>query len=133
MVNISNIRPGLGADIVVATDFSNDLIEVRGSIIYDVVDKQIIMANTVPPFDKSNIGRRVKVTYLLKEPTGPLRYGFDGRIVDIIEDYELASLKTVSAFVVERMNNPSRSNVRMFVRVGPREDSRMCFSIEGKK
>lgn len=133
MINISSIRPGLGADIVVAIDFKNDLIDVRGSIIYDVLGKRIIMANTEPPFRKRNIGRKVTVTYLLKETEGPLRYGFDGKVVDIVEDYELASFKTVSALVIERLNNPNRSNVRMFFRVGPREDSGICLSIKGEK
>ena len=53
--------------------------------------------------------------------------------MDIIEDYELASSKTVSAFVVERISNPNKSNVRMSFRVGPREDSGMCLSIEEEK
>ncbi len=133
MVNISSIRPGLGADIVVGIDYSNDVIDIRGSIIYDVLGKRIIMANTNPPFKENNIGRKIKVTYLRKETEGPLRYGFDGKIVDIIENYELASLKTVSAFVVERLNNPDKTNIRMFFRVGPRENSGICLFLEGEK
>lgn len=128
-----DIKPGLAADIVVNVDFEKELVDVRRAVVYDVIDKRIILSETSPPIARRHVGNRVAVTYSVKEKDNPVRYGFYGEIVELIRDYELASAETVVAVVVEQESDPVETNIRMFYRAEPRGDSGVALFIAGEK
>ncbi|GAI91009.1 unnamed protein product [marine sediment metagenome] len=132
MADLSSIRPGLSADIVVNIDFSKEVVDIRSALIYDVIEKQIILSQTNPPITKYHMGDKIAVTYLVKEEEEPVRYGFYGKVTEFINDYELGSSNTVSAIVMERETEPVEFNLRMHFRIEPREDSGVALFIGGK-
>jgi len=132
MAIIPVARPGSNVDIVVQIDFSSEKVDVRRSLIYDILEEErIILSQTNPPLTSRNIGNKVAVTYLVKETDYLTRYGFYGKIVELIKDYKLSSSEPVVAIVVERETDPVKFNIRMHFRVKPGKDNGLIFSIEG--
>jgi len=133
MLDFSLLRPGSKADIVVEIDYKKEKIDVRRSLIYDIIDENIILSQTTPPVTSHYIDRKVMVTYLIRVDNEQVRYGFEGTVSGIIRDYRLTSSESVSAFIVTKQNNPVQFNVRMHFRVKPGIDSGLSLSIAGEK
>ena len=133
MVDLSSIKPGLNTDVVVNVDFSKEIIDVRKAFIYDVLEKRIILSQTNPPMASYHVGKKIAVTCLVKKDDKPVRYGFYGKITELVRDYELVSSDTVPALVIELDTGPVEFNVRMHFRVEPRGDSGIVLSVKGEK
>ncbi len=133
MVDFSQLRPGSKADIVINIDYKKERIDVRRSLIYDLIEENITLAQTTPPVTAHYVDTNVVVTYLLREDNEHVRYGIEGTISEIIRDYRLTSLEKVSAFIVKRKGSPVRFNIRMHFRVRPGLNSDLSLSIGGEK
>jgi hypothetical protein len=133
MNNTMSLKPGMNAKIVTEVDSIRELIHVRNSVIYDVNDQTITLAQTDPPVPESMINRKVIITYLVRDKEGPVRYGLPASITDLVDDYRLMSTQIVKALVVRRKSDPVPYSVRMFFRVGPTSKSRLEMSIYEKK
>ena len=53
------IKPGLSIKIVLNIDHIKETTDVRNSLIFDVIEKKLIIAQTYPPILKSKIGKAV--------------------------------------------------------------------------
>ncbi|MBN2255606.1 MAG: hypothetical protein JW736_07855 [Deltaproteobacteria bacterium] len=133
MVEFSQLRPGAKADVVIAVDYIKEKIDVRRSLIYDVIDDNIILSQTSPPVSSHYVGTRVVVTYLVRKDNEYIRYGYEGTVAEIIRNYRLTSSEKVSAFVVRIKGYPARFNVRMHFRVRPGSASGLTLTISGEK
>ncbi len=133
MNNTMICNAGMNAKIVVEVDAAHEIIHVRNSLIYDVSDLTIILAQTDPPIHRSMLGKEVIVTYLVKEQEGAVRYGFPVRIHDIVDNYRLASAQATKAVLGIRTGDPAPYSIRMFFRVEPTSTSGIEMSIYEKK
>ncbi len=133
MVDFSQLRPGSKADVVIEVDYKKEKIDVRRSLAYDVIEKNVILSQTNPPVTSHYINTKVVVTYLIREDNEYVRYGFEGTVSRIIRDYQLTSSEKVSAFMVEKKSDPVQFNVRMHFRVRPGINSGMSLSIAEEK
>ena len=127
-----SIRPGLSTRIVTDVDVTKERILVKGSIVYDVQEPTIILAQTDPPVLKSMLHKEVIVTYLIKEKNDTVRHGFTGELIEFI-DYNLSSGQRVKALVVRRTGPEKPYSIRMSYRVGPTARSNMSMSIFASK
>jgi len=127
-----DIRPGLPVKIAVDTDHIKETTDVRNSIIFDIVEKHLIIAQTEPPISKSRINKTIAVTYLAKENREVVRYGFDATIVDIVKNYELSASKRTQAVILSIKSIPVQYNLRFFFRAEPASNSSISMSIDGK-
>ncbi|MBN2516162.1 MAG: PilZ domain-containing protein [Deltaproteobacteria bacterium] len=131
MAEFPGARPGSTSDIIVDVDFSQERIDVRRAFIYDVIEKCVILSQPNPPLANRYIGSKVAVTYLIKNEDDAARYGFYGKIVEFISEYELSSSDTVAAIVVEQKTDITEFNVRMHFRIKPGIDSGITLSALG--
>jgi hypothetical protein len=126
------LRPGLSTRIVTDVDVTKERILVKGSIVYDVQEPTVILAQTDPPILKSMLHRDVIVTYLTKEKDDEVRYGFTAELVEFI-DYSLSSGQEVKALVVKRTGPEKPYSIRMSYRVAPTGRSNMIMSVYANK
>jgi len=131
MAELPGARPGSTSDIIVDVDFSQERIDVRRSFIYDVIERRVILSQPNPPLTSRYMGTKVAVTYLIKEGIDAARYGFYGKIIEFISEYELSSSDTVAAIVVEQKTDIEEFNVRMHFRIKPGIDSGIRLSVRG--
>ena len=113
------LRPGINVDVVGDFKLVDESVDVRRASVYDVIEKQVILSQTKPPISRDNIGRKIRVTYLVTEERGPVRYGIIGRIEDIVDDYQLLSSDRVPVLIVQQESEQTEENIRMFFRVKP--------------
>jgi len=123
------ISPGSNVDIVLDFDWSEETIDVRRATVYDLDDEKIILSQTSPPIATYNIGKRVKVTYLVREKDGLARYCITGRLAEIVRDYKLSGSETEQALVIIQESGHERFNLRLFYRLEPPTDSGLALFL----
>ncbi|MCX8110830.1 MAG: PilZ domain-containing protein [Syntrophorhabdaceae bacterium] len=114
---MKNIKPGLIIKVMVDAEEINKISEARGSIIYDVMDEEIIIGQTDPPISESRLNQSAIVTFVIKEKKHKNRYRFNVRILEIIKKYRLSSMHTVQAIKLLKTSEPEPHNLRMSYRV----------------
>ena len=118
-----NIGPGSNVDIVVDFNWSEEIIDVRGATVYNLDDQRIILSQTSPPIETYNIGKEVKVAYLVREKDGPARYCITGKLAEIATNYKLPGSETVEALIIIREPGHERFNLRLYYRLEPPTNS----------
>jgi hypothetical protein len=123
-----NIRPGSGVDCIVNIDLIKETIDVRRAIIYDIEADRYILSQTTPTLKSYNLGKRIFITYLSHQQNQFIRFGFSGRVLDIVRDYPLSSSQTVHAVIAKKNSGFDSYDLRMHYRLKPGAD---CpFSLE---
>ena len=125
-----DIIPGSNVDIVLDYDWLREKIDVRRATVYDLNDERIVLSQTSLPTARYNIGKKVKITYLLMEKDGWVRYGINGRLIEIVMDYRLSGSETVQAIVI--IPEPGREffNLRLFYRLEPPLDCGLTLFLK---
>ncbi|HOP84944.1 MAG TPA: PilZ domain-containing protein [Syntrophorhabdaceae bacterium] len=111
------IKPGLNIKIILPSHNNEDVSDIRGSIIYDVIDKEIIIAQTEPEITEDKLGEHIIVTFLVKEKTGKTRFRILAQIKEFIKTYKLTSQGKTHAIRLIKVTNPEIYNLRGFYRV----------------
>ncbi len=127
------IKPGLTVNIIINIDYRKEIVETKNSIIHDIIENRIIVAQPDPPISRTHIKETIYVTYLEKEQGRPIRYGFPAKIVDFIKDYELTSQQTTQAIELQKESKPEPYNLRMFYRLEPPGNCGIDIFIEGNR
>ncbi len=133
MNGLKYIKPGLIIKILVEPEEEKVSIDMRGSIIYDVQNKELIVSQTDPQIIKNRIGQVVVVTFLAKERHQKTRYRFGARIEELIKNYKLSSAQTTNAIKLIRTSEPEEYNMRMSYRVELPTNSGIEIFINQKK
>jgi hypothetical protein len=133
MTDLRTVQPGSNIDLVVNVDFAREVIDVRRSLVYDIIEKRIVLSQTNPPVTNKHIGKKFAITYLAKKDDDRVRYGFYGKVMEVLREYELSSSDTVMAIAIDQETDPAEFNVRMYFRVKPGRDSNVSLSIKGEK
>jgi hypothetical protein len=124
-----NIKRGLSAKIVTEIDPAADRVRVGDSMVYEVWETTIVLAQTAPPIPKSMLHREVIISYLVWEKTDMVRYGFPAQVMELI-DYSLNTGEQVKALVVNRTGEAIPYSIRMFYRVDPTAQSRLNMYVQ---
>jgi hypothetical protein len=133
-MNNKDLKPGAGVNIIIAIDMLKEIADIRGAVVYDIQGENIILSQTNRPLKKRHIGKDLSVTYNPKTKDDLSRLGFEGRVFDIIEEYQLSSSQVVPAILVKKHSDIRQYNLRMQYRVKPRlKDSFMTISMENEK
>ncbi|MCX5804511.1 MAG: PilZ domain-containing protein [Proteobacteria bacterium] len=127
-----DIRPGLPVKIVMNTDNIKEISDVRNSIIFDIIENKLIIAQTEPPVLKSRINKSVVLTYIVKENKEDVRYGFDANIINLTNDYELSADNKTPAVILLKKANPQPYNLRFFFRIDSTSNNGIDISIYRK-
>ena len=133
MKNVIDIRPGMGVNLVTDVDIGKEVTDVRNAIVFDVDGVNIILSQTNPPITKHHIGKEITITYLNKHKNGIRRDGFLGKVLNILNDYNLYSAKTVQAITIIREGSLKTCDLRMHYRVKPVSGSGINLFVEDEK
>ncbi len=122
-----SIVPRHQVDIIVESDPRFDEVEVRQSIIEDIDDQErLYLAQTSPPFLRSQEGRVIEPTFLSKYYDIPggrwIRVGYRTPILEVIPDYKLSSEERIVVVVVDGPKELTPTTVRMSYRISPPEE-----------
>jgi hypothetical protein len=126
------IGPGSSVDLVLNLDLLQETTEVRRAVIYDTEDNTYILSQTNPPVRRSSIGMTYHITHLTRQGDQYVRYGFEGKLIDIIRDYQLNSSQSVQASIFRRQSGLDMYDLRMHYRVRPGMDWSYTFSLESR-
>ncbi|MBW1671172.1 MAG: PilZ domain-containing protein [Deltaproteobacteria bacterium] len=128
-----DIIPGSNVDIVLDFDWWKEKIDVRRATVYDLNDKRMVLSQTAPPTARYNIGKKVKITYLLMEKDGWVRYGINGRLIENAMDYRLSGHQTVQAIIITPEPGREFFNLRLFYRLEPPLDCGLALFLKKEK
>ena len=126
------IGPGSSVDLILHFDLLKEISEVRRAVIYDTEDNTYILSQTNPPLRRSSIGMTYHITHLTRQGDQFIRYGFEGKLIDIIKDYQLNSSQSVQASIFRRQSGLGTYDLRMHYRVRPGLDWEYTFSVESQ-
>jgi hypothetical protein len=135
MNNTVDVKPGLNVNIVLTVDIQKEATDVRGAIIYDIRGTDVILSQTNPPFTGGrHIGKDVSVTYLIREKNDVTRYGFEGKVVNVIKEYNLSSSNMAPAILLKRYPGFNQYDLRMHYRLKPKlNDVSIALYLENEK
>ncbi|HET6491310.1 MAG TPA: PilZ domain-containing protein [Syntrophales bacterium] len=114
-----NISPGSNVELILEMDVLKEKIEVRRAIIHDVEGDRYILSQTTPPVRPSDIGKVARVTRLTRKGDQLHRWGFSGKLEEIIREYPLNASRTVLALCIRKSSPFENYNLRMHYRVRP--------------
>jgi c-di-GMP-binding flagellar brake protein YcgR len=127
------IGPGSNVEIVVDFDWSRETIDVRRSTVYDIDEDKIILSQTLPPIAKHDVGKRVKVAYIVTEKDGQARYAINASLKEIIKGYRLSGSETTQAVILVAEPGEERFNLRRYYRLEPPPDSGINLFRNGEE
>ena len=126
---MTHLKPGLPISLIVNTNLIREINDIRTSIIYNIMGKKFIIAQTDPAISTVQQNDTITVSFLTDEKDNPARYGFQVKIVDFIKEYQLPSSQTVPAIEVLQKTALEYYNLRMFYRIQPPSDFGLLMSI----
>ncbi len=127
------IRRGQIVNVIVRIDYQKEVVETKDSVVYDVIDNKIIIAQTKPHISKEDLNKEVYVTYLEKNIGKPIRYGFPATIFELVKYFKPVSEKKTQAVVLFQKGPWEQYNLRMFYRHEPPSNSGIDIFVFGKK
>jgi len=116
---VMNLSPGSNVEIILEMDVLKEKIDVRRAIIHDVDGNRYILSQTNPPVRPSDIGKDARVTRLTRKGDHLHRWGFSGKLEEIIREYPLNPSRTVQALGIRKTSPFETCNLRMHYRVRP--------------
>jgi len=116
---VMNIAPGSNVELVLEMDVLKEKIDVRRAIIHDIEGERYILSQTTPPVRASDLGKDARVTRLTRKGDQLHRWGFSGKLEEIIREYPLNPSRTVLALCIRKTSPFETYNLRMHYRVRP--------------
>jgi hypothetical protein len=116
---MAQIRPGMTVSLVVNTNILKEINDIRNSTVYDQQGRNLIVAQTEPILSSEALGKTVVVSFLTYEKGKPVRYGFQAKVLELLQAYPLNPTQTVSAVALVQKTSPEPYNLRMYYRVQP--------------
>ena len=133
MANPPSLRANQKVDIIFENEMLNKNADSLKAVVYDCKGREIILSQTSPVLNKKSLNRKIIVTFIMNKEGRLLRFGFSARLADIIDNYQLASRKTVDAIIIEQQEAIKLLDLRMYFRVKPRLASNIALFCQGKK
>jgi hypothetical protein len=127
------LKIGSKVDIIFDDEIMKSRSQYMQASVYDREGSKITLSQTSPRLGSNFLGRRLKVTFLVKKEKRVLRFGFPAKLIDLISDYEIASGKKVGALIIEQMEEPEQVEFRMYFRVKPYLHSNISLVWKGNK
>jgi hypothetical protein len=118
-LTVMNIDPGSNVELILELDVLKEKIDVRRAIIHDIEGDRYILSQTTPPVRPSDVGKDARVTRLTRKGDQLHRWGFSGKLEEIIRKYPLNPTRTVPALCIRKTSPLETYNLRMHYRVRP--------------
>jgi hypothetical protein len=111
------IKPGNALIVVIGSPQDMEVKDMRKSMVLDILDKHIIIAQTDPPLMKDQAKRGVILSALTRQEGCPARYGFSAKLLEVIDHYPLAYNRNVPALRFTPRGQSQSYNLRSCFRI----------------
>lgn len=132
MIKIPKLKVGTKVDIVFENEMMKNNAHFMKALVYDIENSKIIISQTSPALNRHFLNRRIMVSFLARIESRNLRFGFSAKLVDLINDYKIASGQIVEALVLEQYAESELVDFRMYFRVKPRLQSDISLILKDK-
>jgi len=129
---MDRLKPRSPIDLVVEPDTFRGVNDIRTSTVFDIVGKKVVIAQTEPRLSISHGRKGLIISFLTMEKGIQHRYGFQAKIINVIEDYQMASSGIQPAILLEQISLPKPYNLRMYYRISPPLNSGFQISVSGQ-
>jgi hypothetical protein len=123
------LRPGSTITVVFETNPYTETTDLRSSIVYDILEKKIVIAQTDPAIPKNLYKKMITISSVTQERGGPVRHGFSAKILEFIDDYRLSPSQKGPALVVTPKTQSQQFNLRSCWRIDPPPNSGLEMSL----
>ncbi len=117
------LGPQSRIDLILTLDVVKELIDVRPTVIYDWdSNDRLIVAQTSPPILRSQVGRKVEISFVIfdREANKTRRFGFTTVILELLLNYEIRAGVTEQALLIAYpTKGVIETSVRLHYRVEP--------------
>jgi PilZ domain len=128
---VKRLKPGF--NITMVFEFGDEDKGLK-TMVYDVKGKNIVLSQTSPPMLQSHIGRRVKVSFVVKrEGLQDIQLNFAAEIVDFKKNYEISSSQSVPVIMLEQKSDLEEINQRKYCRIKPPKNSNLTVLMENDR
>lgn len=132
-MNIPQLKVGANVNIVFENEINKSNAHFMKALVYDIEDRKIIISQTSPALNRSFLNRRLMVSFLSRIGHHNLRFGFPAKLIDVVNNYAIASKKNVEALVLQQYDDSEQIDFRAFFRVKlPRQSDINLFFKEEK-
>ncbi len=111
------LKIGTNVNIVFENEINKSNAHFLKAMVYDIEDRKIIISQTSPALNRNFLNRRLMVSFLARSDRRNLRFGFPARLIDVVNNYELASQKYVEALVLQQYDESEQIDFRTFFRI----------------
>ncbi|MGV8057437.1 MAG: PilZ domain-containing protein [Smithellaceae bacterium] len=132
-MKMPDLKVGSRVDIVFENEIMKSKAHFMKALVYDIEESKIIVSQTSPALTRHFLDRRVMVSFLARVGSRNLRFGFPSKLIDLINDYKIASGQNVEAFVLQQYNKSELVDFRMYFRVTPRRQSDVSLIFKEEK
>jgi hypothetical protein len=126
------LKPGLSISLVVKTDLTREINDIRTSTLHDMNGKKIIIAQPDPELSAIRLNKSIIISFLNLEKEKTVRYGFQARIVEFVKEYKLSSSQSASAIILQQNSTPQPYDLRMFYRIHPPSNCGLEISLHNQ-
>jgi len=129
----TELKPGTPLTIVFESELNKSKAHYLRASVYDCDDSFVTTSQTSPALQKSFLGRKVLLTYLIHIGARTLRFGFAGLLAELVSDYAMSSCKNTQALLIKRLHRSEPMDFRMYFRIKPPAGSDLSLFWEEKK
>lgn len=132
-MKMPDLKVGSRVDIIFENEVMKNKAHFMKALVYDIEDSKIIISQTSPALNRHFLDRRIMVSFLARIGSRNLRFGFPSRLIDLVNDYKIASGKNVEALILQQYNKSELVDFRMYFRVTPQSQSDVSLILKEEK
>lgn len=132
-MKMPDLKVGSRIDIIFENEIMKNKAHFMKALVYDIEKSKIIVSQTSPALNRHFLDRRVMVSFITKVGSRNLRFGFPSRLIDLVNDYKIASGQSVEAIVLQQYKKSELVDFRMYFRVTPGRQSDVSLILKEEK
>jgi len=133
MIKIPSLKIGTRVDIVFENELMKSNAHIMKALVYDIEESRIIISQTSPALNHHFLDRRIMVSFIARIGSRNLRFGFPSKLLDLVNDYKIASQESVEAFILQSYKKSELVDFRMYFRVTPQRQSDISLIFKEEK
>jgi hypothetical protein len=133
MKKVPDLRVGTRVDIIFDDELTKSNAHVMKALVYDIEESRIIVSQTSPALNRHFLDRRIMVSFIERIGNRNLRFGFPSKLIDLVDDYKIASQQNVEALILQSYKKSEMVDFRMYFRVTPQRQSDVSLILKEEK
>jgi hypothetical protein len=133
IMKMPNLKVGTTVNIIFENEIMKNKAHFMKALVYDIEDNKIIVSQTSPALNRRFLNRPIMVSFLAGVGGRNLRFGFPSKLLDLVNDYKIASEQSVEALILQQYEEAELVDFRMYFRVAPGMQSDISLILNEEK